>query len=667
MAKNTVAGPERIQEDLLPLAVDINDPILDPRNAREHPEENLDQIKLSLLRYGQCKPVVVNRRTGIIEAGNGMVQAARELGWKRIAVSRADHSEQDAMGYGLMDNKSGLSSTWNLPNLKDVLESLDTGDFDMRFTGFSEKEIEDLMTQVHVGGGAGPGTTPGALMERFIAPPFSVLDSRQGYWQDRKQQWINLGIKSELGRGDVQSSLASAYRVKVAAQRNQAVKPGEVVEVPSWAVTSIFDPVLCELMYAWFTPPGGKVLDPFAGGSVRGIVASYLGRQYTGIDLSAAQVEENRRQALAIAPANNAPVQVTVSGKWARHAFRCDPDYIVGSCKGRCCEGSDKILISLTPDEEAWHKANGYAVKDGLLQPSPETGVCPHKTADGLCGLHGTPNKPFGCIASPFTLNSAGTLIIRHRYSMLKCHNAAGGQPAYLTFKESLRIIFGPVEADRIIAELEAGAEDVPATMPASSYRKLVYLDGLKHADRAGDGMPTWIVGDSRNLDSLLPAGEMYDLIFTCPPYFDLEVYSDNPADLCNADDYQTFLRDFGGIIKDCAARLKPNRFAGIVVADVRDKAGFYRNLVADTIKLCEAAGLRLYNDAVLINVVGTASIRANNVMKYRKLVKTHQNVLVFYKGDPRAIRQEFPPVEVAEFAESEAVETGASVEDEAQ
>ncbi len=506
MAKTTVAGPEKIQADLLPLAVAITDPILDPRNAREHPEENLDQIKLSLLRYGQCKPVVVNRRTGIIVAGNGLVLAARELGWLRVAVARVDLTDSEALAYGLMDNKSGLSSTWNLPNLKDVLQDLDTGDFDMRFTGFSDKEIEDLMTQFHVGGGAGPGTTPGALMERFIAPPFSILDSRQGYWQDRKQQWLSLGIKSKLGRGDVQASLASAYRVKVTAQRNHQVAPGEIIEVPNWAVTSIFDPVLCELMYSWFCQPGGKVLDPFAGGSVRGIVASFVGRHYTGIDLSAAQVEENRKQALAIAPSSNAPVPVKVSGKWARHTFRCDPDYIVATCKGRCCEGSDKILISLTPDEEAWQKAQGYSVKEGLLQADPATGVCPHKTADGLCRLHGAGNKPFGCIASPFTLNSAGTLIIRHRYAMLKCHNALGGQPAYSTFKESLRVIFGPVETERIIKALEAGAEDVDAMMPASSHRKLTYLDSLKGTGNPADGLPVWITGDSRNLDSLLPA-----------------------------------------------------------------------------------------------------------------------------------------------------------------
>lgn len=68
------------------------------------------------------------------------------------------------------------------------------------------------------------------------------------------------------------------------------------------AGTSIFDPVLAELLIRWFSPPQAYVLDPFAGGSVRGIVSGMLGRHYEGIDLSRAQVEANREQARLILP-----------------------------------------------------------------------------------------------------------------------------------------------------------------------------------------------------------------------------------------------------------------------------------------------------------------------------------------------------------------------------
>lgn len=61
----------------------------------------------------------------------------------------------------------------------------------------------------------------------------------------------------------------------------------------AYSATSIFDPVLCELAYRWFCPQGGTIIDPFAGGSVRGVVAALTGRKYTGCDLSGRQIEAN--------------------------------------------------------------------------------------------------------------------------------------------------------------------------------------------------------------------------------------------------------------------------------------------------------------------------------------------------------------------------------------
>ena len=59
---------------------------------------------------------------------------------------------------------------------------------------------------------------------------------------------------------------------------------------------SIFDPVLCEIMYRWFCPSAGQILDPFAGGSVRGIIAGCLDYQYIGIDLRQEQIDANYEQ-----------------------------------------------------------------------------------------------------------------------------------------------------------------------------------------------------------------------------------------------------------------------------------------------------------------------------------------------------------------------------------
>jgi DNA modification methylase len=224
--------------------------------------------------------------------------------------------------------------------------------------------------------------------------------------------------------------------------------------------TSIFDPVLCELVYRWFSPPGGAILDPFAGGSVRGIVASRLARRYTGIDLSARQLEANEAQAAAI-----------------------------------CTE------------------------------------------------------------------------------------------------------------------------------MP-----------------------PRWIVGDSRNAKTLAPG--QYDLIFSCPPYGDLERYSDDPADLSTMA-WGDFLTQYRAIIAACVGMLKADRFACFVVGDIRDKKGIYRSLPAETIRAFHDAGATLYNDAILVTAVGSLPIRAGKQFdSSRKLGKTHQNVLVFIKGDPVAATKAIGTVE---------------------
>ena len=234
--------------------------------------------------------------------------------------------------------------------------------------------------------------------------------------------------------------------------------------------TSIFDPVLCELVYRWFCVPGGFVLDPFAGGSVRGIVAATLGLNYVGIDLSARQIAANEKQATV-------------------------------TCR------------------------------DGIT--------------------------------------------------------------------------------------------------------------------------PTWIVGDSRNV-GVLAAGE-YDLVFSCPPYADLEVYSEDPADISTLP-YVDFREAYRHIIRESVSMLKPNRFAVFVVCEVRGSDGFYYGLVPDTVRAFEEAGARFYNEAILVTAVGSLPVRApKQFVAARKLGKTHQNVLAFYKGDPKAIRSEFPAqIEFGEATQGE-------------
>ena len=149
----------------------------------------------------------------------------------------------------------------------------------------------------------------GALRQLFVVPPFSILDAQQGPWQERKRQWMALGMRSEEGR-----DAGLVFRHKL------------IDDLPG---TSRFDPVLAECVYRWYAPrPGGGsapviVVDPFAGGSVRGIVAAKLGLQYIGIDISATQVDANRAQAECIcADCKHAPVWIVGDGEHVREHYR---------------------------------------------------------------------------------------------------------------------------------------------------------------------------------------------------------------------------------------------------------------------------------------------------------------------------------------------------------
>lgn len=491
-----------------------------------------------------------------------------EAGW-RVPCRVVECNEAQALAILAGDNADPAEVEFDVAGLAGILAELQEQG-ELEASGYDPARLEALIAELAGeqeesagSGGAGspdPEAARQTLAARFGVPPFSVLDARQGYWQERKRAWIALGIQSELGRGENtlgRQPECEAYRGAegdytkcgavepigeglTAAQKRrrqaQKVSPGgsprdaaslgtngrtqrgdgrghpipgggtgknsgylfrtaegyrplrEIQQDEAhraedgWKATgltfasgsprrdevslklqetssgtSIFDPVLCELAYRWFSPEGGAVLDPFAGGSVRGIVAAKLGRRYTGIDLRGEQIQANELQ------------------------------------------------------------------------------------AEVICG----------------------------------------------------------------------------------------------------ENRPRWVVGDSTGLRELAAGGE-YDFVFSCPPYADLEVYSDDPRDLSTLP-YEEFLKGYREIIRQAVALLREDRFACFVVGDVRDPRGFYRCFVADTVRAFEDAGAKLYNDAVLVTAVGSLPIRVGKQFgSYRKLGKTHQNVLVFYKGNPRRIAEIF-------------------------
>lgn len=152
---------------------------------------------------------------------------------------------------------------------------------------------------------------------------------------------------------------------------------------------------------------------------------------------------------------------------------------------------------------------------------------------------------------------------------------------------------------------------------------------------------PAWYCDDSRNVDRYID-DETMDFVFSCPPYHNLEKYSNHPLDLSNMN-YTDFLTAYADIIFKACRKLKNNRFAVFVVGDIRNNKGAYRDFISETKRLFQSEGLCLYNEIILLEQFGTAPMRAGNVFKAKKkLLKVHQNVLVFYKGDINKISETF-------------------------
>lgn len=322
------------------------------------------------------------------------------------------------------------------------------------------------------------GSKDGSLNERFVVPPFSILDTRKGYWQARKKLWRDIiGDMGESRNDTLITSPEIKYKdlyLKTRKHREELgitfkeyldkyvsdeVKEREAAKVLSAGV-SLLDPVMAEIVCKWFGTQGCNTFDCFAGDSVFGYVSSYLGNEFTGIELRPEQ-----------AALNNARVE----GMTAR-----------------------------------------YINDDGQN-----------------VGKHIEPNSQ--------------------------------------------------------------------------------------------------------------------DLLFSCPPYFDLEVYSDLPNDASNQGTYEDFIGILRNAFTAALGCLKDDRFAVIVVGDVRNKkTGCYYDFCGDIKRIFRDNGAELYNEIILVETGASTALRAGRYMESRKVAKMHQNILVFYKGNTKNIKSNFPKIEYA-------------------
>ena len=204
--------------------------------------------------------------------GHGRLEAGKLLGVKQVPVMFQDY-KTPAMEHAdlIADNRLAELAIMDNTILKDLVAELDTGEIDLNVTGYTEGELENLVTQLHQGN---EQEHHEQLANKFVVPPFSVLDTRQGYWKERKDHWRAL-------IGDMGES-----------RQNTLGEDGAMLASINNGV-SLLDPVLAELANLWFGIPNNKTFDPFAGDTIFGWVSQYLGNKFTGIELRQEQCDLN--------------------------------------------------------------------------------------------------------------------------------------------------------------------------------------------------------------------------------------------------------------------------------------------------------------------------------------------------------------------------------------
>lgn len=255
--------------------VDINKVIPYANNTKFHPPEQISLLAGMIAEYGHDVPIVVDSDLVVIK-GHGRLLACKKLGMEQVPVIiRSDLSKLQAKAARIADNKVS-ESEWDMDILRIELEELEDLGFDLELTGFddftfdeeedsSTSDTEEKTKEIHA-----------KLNDRFVVPPFSILDTRQGYWMDRKRTWRSLICDNGESREGTlsESTLVGSY--------NNGV--------------SLLDPVLSELVNLWFGMPQGKTFDCFAGDSVFGYVSSYLGNSFTGIEIRQEQADLNNQR-----------------------------------------------------------------------------------------------------------------------------------------------------------------------------------------------------------------------------------------------------------------------------------------------------------------------------------------------------------------------------------
>lgn len=172
-----------------------------PRNPKTHPASQIASLVAMIREFGFTQPLIVDEDDMIL-AGHGRRLAAIEMGLAEVpVVVLPGLSDNQKRAIVIADNKSNELGGWDQGLLILELGELKRLDYNLDLTGFNAGDLVTFVAQ-QATDAAERESSAGKLSERFGIPPFSTLNAREGWWQDRKRAWLSIGIQSELGRGE---------------------------------------------------------------------------------------------------------------------------------------------------------------------------------------------------------------------------------------------------------------------------------------------------------------------------------------------------------------------------------------------------------------------------------------------------------------------------------
>lgn len=169
--------------------LNIADLVFDPNNARKHSSKNLDAIKGSLTKFGQQKPIVVDKKNVII-AGNGTVAAAKDLGWKTIKAVRSELEGFMQSAFALADNRTSELAEWDFDVLKESLVKLEIEGFEIDAIGFSDFDL-DFLGQNDLDGKDSKEKSPSLTLEII----FSDHETMNEYYDKLSSEGLIVKVK----------------------------------------------------------------------------------------------------------------------------------------------------------------------------------------------------------------------------------------------------------------------------------------------------------------------------------------------------------------------------------------------------------------------------------------------------------------------------------------